>query len=192
MPIRLRVELTLLLISETGTLILNRTILGRHRGFTLWEMLIVVIIITVSISVILLSTSLGRDSNDLKVLGSDMSKLIQLLYQEAIFENRNFAISLKHDGYQVLEYDGQTWILSDQSLFRKIKMNETQASTLVIDNLIVKSVDEEELIAHILILASGEMTQFEWTINDETTKKTIVLEGDLLGKIRMEGPTPQL
>lgn len=155
-------------------------------------MLIVVIIITVSISVILLSTSLGRDSNDLKVLGSDMSKLIQLLYQEAIFENRNFAISLKHDGYQVLEYDGQTWILSDQSLFRKIKMNETQASTLVIDNLIVKSVDEEELIAHILILASGEMTQFEWTINDETTKKTIVLEGDLLGKIRMEGPTPQL
>jgi hypothetical protein len=155
-------------------------------------MLIVVIIITVSISVILLSSSLGRDSNDLKVLGSDMNKLMQLLYQEAIFENRNFAISLKHDGYQVLEYDGQGWNESDQSLFRKIKFNETQTSILVVENLTVKSVAQEELIPHILILASGEMTSFEWTINDEATKNTIVLEGDLLGKIQMEGPTPQL
>jgi hypothetical protein len=155
-------------------------------------MLIVVIIITVSTSVILLSTSFGRDSNDLKVLGSDMSKLMQLLYQEAIFENRNFAISLKHDGYQILEYDGQAWNESNQSLFRKIKLNKAQISTLVVENLAVKSVDKEELIPHVLILASGEMTPFEWTINDETTKNSIVLEGDLLGKIRMEGPMPQL
>jgi hypothetical protein len=155
-------------------------------------MLIVVIIIAVSTSVILLSTSFGRDSNDLKVLGSDMSKLMQLLYQEAIFENRNFAISLKHDGYQILEYDGQAWNESNQSLFRKIKLNKAQISTLVVENLAVKSVDKEELIPHVLILASGEMTPFEWTINDETTKNSIVLEGDLLGKIRMEGPMPQL
>jgi general secretion pathway protein H len=189
---QLRVAQTLLLISETGTLILNNACLRRHRGFTLWEMLIVVIIISVSTSVILLSTSLGRDSNDLKVLGSDMSKLIQLLYQEAIFENRNFAISLKHDGYRVLEYDGQSWTKSDQTLFRRIKLNEFQSSALVVENLAVISVDEEELIPHILILASGEMTPFEWTIIDEATKNIIVLEGDLLGKIRMEGPTPQL
>jgi hypothetical protein len=155
-------------------------------------MLIVVIIISVSITVILMSTSFQRDSEDLKVLGSDMSKLIQLLYQEAIFENRNFAISLKHDGYQLLEYDGQAWNELDQVLFRRIKLNEAQESILVVESLAVKSVDQEELIPHILILASGEMTSFEWTINDETTKNSIVLEGNLLGKIRMEGPTPQL
>jgi hypothetical protein len=139
-----------------------------------------------------MSTSFQRDSEDLKVLGSDMSKLIQLLYQEAIFENRNFAISLKHDGYQLLEYDGQAWNELDQVLFRRIKLSEAQESILVVESLAVKSVDQEELIPHILILASGEMTSFEWTINDETTKNSIVLEGNLLGKIRMEGPTPQL
>jgi hypothetical protein len=155
-------------------------------------MIIVVIIITVSTSVILLSTSLGRDSNDLKVLGSDMSKLVQLLYQEAIFENRNFAISLNHNGYQVLEYNGQSWDASAPSLFRKIKLNESQGSTLVVENLVVKSVDKEELIPHILILASGEMTPFEWTINDKATKSAIILMGDLLGTVQMEGPTPQL
>jgi hypothetical protein len=92
----------------------------------------------------------------------------------------------------VLEYDGQSWIKSDQTLFRRIKLNEFQSSALVVENLAVTSVDEEELIPHILILASGEMTPFEWTIIDETTKNIIVLEGNLLGTIRMEGPTPQL
>jgi len=186
------VEQTLPLISETGTLTLNRFHSGRHGGFTLWEMLIVVIIITVSTSVILLSSSLGRDSNELKVLGSDMSKLVQLLYQEAIFENRNFAISLNHVGYQVLEYNGQSWDASDQSLFRKIRLNESQVSTLVVESLVVKSVDKEELTPHILILASGEMSPFEWTIKDKPTKSAIILMGDLLGRVQMEGPTPQL
>ena len=184
-------EKILLLILETGTLIHNQSSARRHCGFTLWEMLIVVVIITVSISVILLSTSLGRESNDLKVLGSDMSKLMQLLYQEAIFENRNFAISLNNAGYQVLEYNGRSWDVSDQSLFRKIQLNETQTSTLVVENLVVKSVTKKQLIPHILILSSGEMTPFEWTINDETTKNSVVLEGNLLGKVQMEGPTPQ-
>jgi hypothetical protein len=57
---------------------------------------------------------------------------------------------------------------------------------------VVKSVDKEELIPHILILASGEMTPFEWTINDKATKSAIILMGDLLGTVQMEGPTPQL
>ena len=180
------------LISGTGILILNKANSKLCRGFTLWEMLIVVIIITVSISVILLSSSLSRNSDDLKVLGSDMSKLMQLLYQEAIFENRNFAISLKHDGYKILEYDGQSLSELDQSLFRRIKLNETQSSELVVDNKTVTSVDEEEMEPHIWILASGEMSTFEWTINDEASKQTIVIQGNLLGKIRMSGPTPQL
>lgn len=175
-------------ILETGTLILKKN----NRGFTLWEILIVVIIITVSISVILLSTSLGRNSDDLKVLGSDMSKLIQLLYQEAIFENRNFAISLKHEGYKVLEYDGQEWNVLDQTLFRRITLSDAQSSELTVDKLVIQSVDDDEMEPHIRIMASGEMTPFEWTINDEAAKTTITLQGNFLGKIRMNGPTPQL
>lgn len=179
------------LISETGILIPKKANSWFNRGFTLWEMLIVVIIISVSVGVTLLSTSLRQGSDDLKVLGSDMSKLMQLLYQEAIFENRNFAISLKHDGYSIIEYDGRAWNVLDQSLFRKIRLNEAQESELLVENKPVSSVDEEEMTPHILILASGEMTAFEWTIDDNASNTTIVLQGDLLGKIRMSGPTPQ-
>lgn len=188
---RPRAALARRLISVTGILIPKNSIRRHSNGFTLWEVLIVVIIISVSISVILLSSSLQRDAGDLKTLGSDISKLMQLLYQEAIFENRNFAITLTQSGYKVLEYDGQSWHESDQSLFRKIRLNAAQASTLVIDNLVIAAVGEAEMTPHILILSSGEMTPFEWTIKDNEARAAIVLQGDLPGKIRMTGPIPQ-
>jgi prepilin-type N-terminal cleavage/methylation domain-containing protein len=82
---------------------------GTADGFTLWEILVVVIIVTISVSAILFSTSFSNDSSDLKILGKDLSKTMRLLYQEAIFENKNYAISLNHQGFSVLEYDGQDW-----------------------------------------------------------------------------------
>jgi prepilin-type N-terminal cleavage/methylation domain-containing protein len=161
------------------------------RGFTLFEILVVVIIVSITVSAVLLSTNLGSDSNDLKVLGKDLSKLIHLLYQEAIFENRNYAISLHHQGFKVLEYDGEDWVVADQSFFRKVKLSESQSSNLIVENFIVQSVDQDDLIPHILILSSGEMSAFEWSIDDSDSNANITIQGDLLGKILMSGPIPQ-
>ena len=109
-------------ISVTGTSIPRSLFPGSAQGFTLWEILVVVIIVTISVSAILFSTSLTRGSDDLKILGSDLSKTMRLLYQEAIFENKNFAISINHRGFSVLEYDGEDWNESGQSFFRKLKL----------------------------------------------------------------------
>ena len=82
-------------ISVTGTLIHNiwpdvrksqRAISpGSEKGFTLFEIIVVVIIVTISASAILFSTSFISGSSDLKILGNDLSKTMRLLYQEAIF-----------------------------------------------------------------------------------------------------------
>jgi general secretion pathway protein H len=161
------------------------------RGFTLFEILVVVIIVSITVSAVLLSTNLGSDSQNLKVLGKDLSKLIRLLYQEAIFENRNYAISLHHQGFKVLEYNGEDWVVADQSFFRKVKLSESQSSDLIVENYVVKSVDQDDLIPHILILSSGEMSPFEWSIDDSDARASITIQGDLLGNILMTGPVPQ-
>lgn len=164
--------------------------LRRARGFTLWEILVVVIIVTISVSAILFSTSFGSGSNELKVLGSDLSKTIRLLYQEAIFENKNFAISINHQGFKVLEYDGQDWAEAKQSFFRKVKLNESQISNLVIENLVIESVDPADPVPHILILSSGEMTPFEWEIRDKEARASITIFGDFLGNVLTNDPVP--
>ena len=162
-----------------------------EQGFTLWEILVVVIIITISVSAILFSTSFATRSGDLKVLGNDLGKTLRLLYQEAIFENRNFAISLKHAGFRVLEYDGEDWSETRQGFLRRVKLNPEQRSKLLIEELVVKSVAEEDPVPHILILSSGEMTAFEWHINDTESKSSITIYGDFLGNILVNDPVPQ-
>ena len=188
-------------ISVTGTLIrknFSNLMVSRvanplksAKGFTLFEIIVVVIIVTISVSAILFSTSFISGSSDLKILGNDLSKTMRLLYQEAIFESKNYAISINHQGFKVLEYDGQNWTESTQSFYRKVKFNESQQSTLIIENLVVESVEQNNPLPHILILSSGEMTPFEWQILDSDTKSSITISGDFLGNILASDPAPQ-
>ena len=164
---------------------------GSERGFTLWEVLVVVIIVTISVSVILLSTSFTSGSGNLKLLGNDLGKTMRLLYQEAIFENKNYAISLNQQGFSVLEYDGENWAASKQSFFRKLKFSESQQSQLLIEELVVKLANADDPIPHILILSSGEMTTFEWNIIDSNARASITISGDFLGNILVNEPIPR-
>ena len=164
---------------------------GSERGFTLWELLVVVIIVTISVSAILLSASFTSGSGNLKLLGNDLGKTLRLLYQEAIFENKNYAISLNQQGFSVLEYDGENWATSKQSFFRKLKFSESQQSQLLIEELVVKLANADDPIPHILILSSGEMTTFEWNIIDSDAHASITISGDFLGNILVNEPIPQ-
>lgn len=176
-------------ILETGISTPDKR-LSVQRGFTLFEILVVVIIVVITVSAIIFSTTLSRGDNDLKLLGNDLSKMIHLLYQEAIFENRNYAISLNPHDFNVLEYNGEDWTISEQSFFRKIKLGESRESSLTVDDLDVSVVDPSSKAPHILILSSGEMTSFEWQIIDRNLDSKIILQGDLLGNVLMLGPVP--
>ncbi len=163
---------------------------GRQRGFTLWELLIVVAIVAITISMVQLSVGLGDDTRDLKRVGKDLGKMFHLLNQEAVFESRNYAISVQERGFLVLEYDGASWVPTGQKFFTRIKLTDSQRSELLLDDLVVDISPTTEPPPHILILSSGEMTPFEWRIRDDATRSGIVLEGNPLGGVLMTGPEP--
>ena len=161
-----------------------------QRGFTLLELLVVVAIVGITVSMLQLSIGLGDNERDLKRLGKDLGKLFHLLNQEAVFENRNYAISVQEEGFLVLEFNGEGWDPSDQSFFKKIKLNKSQQSLLIIEDLVVNIKPRKDPQPHILILSSGEMTPFEWRISDQDTRSEIVLQGNILGSVLMTGPEP--
>jgi len=161
-----------------------------QRGFTLWELLIVVAIITITVSMLQLSSGLGDKNRDIKQLGKDLGKLIHLLAQEAVFENRNYALSVYDDGFYVLEFDGEQWSRSKQTFLNRIKMSKNQRSRLIIDNKDVDTRKHDPPRPQILILSSGEMTTFEWRIRDRNSRSEILLQGNLLGSVMITGPEP--
>ena len=161
-----------------------------QRGFTLWELLVVVAIVAITVSMMQLSIGLGDSDREFKRLGKDLGKLFHLLTQEAVFENRNYAISVHEEGFLVLEFNGENWDPSEQSFFRKIKLNKSQRSLLIINDLVVNTKNTNDPQPHILILSSGEMTPFEWHISDRDTQTGIVLQGNLVGSVLMTGPEP--
>ena len=161
-----------------------------QRGFTLWELLIVVAIVAITISMVQLSVGLSDETRDLKSVGKSLGKLFHLLSQEAVFESRNYAISVQEKGFIVLEFNEGNWAPVDDSFFRKIKMTETQISELVMEDKVIDVSSETDPQPHILILASGEMTPFEWRILDSLSHSGIMLQGNVLGKVLMIGPEP--
>ena len=179
-------------ISVTG--ISTRKQILRHgqpqRGFTLWELLIVVAIIAITISVVQLSVGLSDETRDLKRVGKDLGKLFHLLNQEAVFESRNYAVSVQEKGFLVLEFNEGKWLPTAETFFTRIKMTESQRSQLIIEELVIDISTNTKPEPHILILSSGEMTPFEWRISDRSTRSGIVLQGNVLGGVLMVGPEP--
>ena len=150
----------------------------------------VVAIVAITFSLIQLAPGLGDENRELKQVGKDLGKMFRLLNQEAVFENRNYAISVRDDGFLVLEYADGDWSQSEDLFFKRIKLTESQSSKLIIEDQIVDTSSKRTPEPHILILSSGEMTPFEWHIDDNRTQAGIVLQGNLLGSVLMTGPEP--
>ncbi len=179
-------------ISATGISIRKR--LQRHgpwqAGFTLFELLVVVAIVAITISVVQLAPGLSDETRDLKRVGKELGKLFYLLNQEAVFESRNYAISVQDKGFVVLEYNDGKWLKAPDTFFDKVKLAESQSSQLIIENQVIDISEKTTPEPHILILSSGEMTPFEWRISDAATRSGILLQGNLLGGVLMTGPEP--
>lgn len=164
----------------------------RQHGFTILEILVVVAVISIIASTILLSTDFSRSQNDLKKHATNLSKTLQLLMQEAILEDRNFALTIAPGSYAVLEYNGEKWLPSEDLFIKKLQRKYDYEDELTVDQVILKIHKTDPPEPQILILASGEMTVFQWDIIDHDNNLRVRLNSSLLGKITMQGPAESL
>jgi general secretion pathway protein H len=159
------------------------------RGFTILEILVVVAVISIAVSTILLNFSINRPDDALKEHTTRVGKTLQMLMQEAILDDRNFAVSLLPQAFLILEYNGETWVQTEDVFLKGLAREHGYDDELVIDNAVVAIEKTTPPKPHILILSSGEMTPFQWDISDAENRLRMRLQSDLLGRIVMQGPT---
>jgi general secretion pathway protein H len=159
----------------------------RHQaGFTLLEILVVLILLGIILSVAVLSTGGGKE-RELEQEVQRMVRLIQLAKEEAILNRFELAVKFSPNAYEFLRQEGENWLpYSDHRLFYQRNLGEEYELRLLQDGISVSLLEEDA--GRILLLSSGEMTPFELYIGLFNSELRYHVIGNALGEITVEHP----
>ena len=174
----------------------------RSAGFTLLELMVVLVLIGIIFSFAVLS--LGGDSiADLMEQESRrLATLLELAGDEAVLRGEELAVNFTEDGYEFLVLLNNNWQAPDDDpLLKAYKMPaeielrlEVEGEPPELNNLAGASDDDkdageddsESLIPQVFILSSGEMTPFSVTFMSLQSNYRYHLDVSLLGKVSRE------
>ena len=180
--------------ATTQTSARPRSINDNSAGFTLVEILVVVVIMAVVISLAVLSLNVtGRDSQ-LDDETRRIEGLVGLLHERALLEGRDFGMRIEPAGYEFVAYDTRRdrWLTMDQeSEYRHRDLPKGVTFQLQMDAQVVVlkaidrnlSTDKAPAGPQVAIAASGEGTPFKLTLIREQTQAQATVTGDALGKL---------
>jgi len=179
-------------------------------GFTLLELLVVVVIIAIIVSMAVLSIGLVDDDHGMRTEAQRFASLVQLAQEEAMLQGREFGLEVMSTSYRFVEFDAFTnqWqTIPDDELLRQRKLPEQlefdlflEGKRVVLDDdpaeLVDKDADDEDArdrmtgtlknyVPHLLIFSSGDVTPFELSIRHAPSNRSVAIEGDLLGAIEV-------
>jgi general secretion pathway protein H len=166
----------------------------RSKGFTLVEILVVVVIMAIVISFAVLSIgTTGRDPQ-LDQESRRIEGLIGLLHERALLEGRDFGLRIEPTAYEFVVYDSRRdrWSsLSQESEYRRRVLPKGVSFQLELDSQIVvikpidRSFSSDEALPgpQVAIAASGEGTPFRLTLLRDGTAAKASVGGDALGKV---------
>ena len=179
----------------------------RMRGFTLIEILVVVMIVAIVASVAVLSLGVVGDDRELRDEGRRLASLIEVAMDESMLQGREYGIEFMIDAYRFVEFDtlSNRWgeIFGDETL-RMRRLPEGAEFDLFVDDQRVElefepsrlQTDEDRndednepaddvdgYVPHLLIFSSGDLTPFELHLYRDFDDQRVVLQGDFVGNI---------
>lgn len=159
------------------------------RGFTLIEVLVVVLIIGITLSFAVLTVSSGEDEL-VETEARRFAALVKLAGEEAVLRSQELAVEVQRSGYRFARSDAGKWVpLEDDRLLRARELPpEIVIEGLLNGEPIPFELLEEGDTPRIFLLSSGEMTPFELEFKLDFGASYGV-SGDFTGKIDFLGRT---
>jgi len=168
-----------------------------QRGFTLIEVMLVVLLIGLASTIVLMTVDDSGQKKLVKREGQKLAALAGIALDKAVLSGRDFGMVFNRDKYHFVELIEQRWqpaqddVLKEQK-FKNIAMSaeidgfkwlpdqkDYSSSALFSEREIDEELDEKEKphIPQLLILSSGEMTPF---------RLTLILDGEKIGDLRSD------
>ena len=176
----------------------------RQSGFTLIEILVVVIIVATISAIALMSIGLVGDDRELSTERKRLAALIEMVQDEAMMQGREFGLELMNSTYRFVEFDPFTaqWseVLGDD-LLRLRELPEGMEFELYIEDKRVvlqrdpqqfedpdettMSLNTETYAPHIFVFSSGESTAYEIFLRRPMNDQQLAMRGNVLGEIEL-------
>lgn len=174
----------------------------KQLGFTLIEILVVVIIVATISGIALMSIGLIGDDRELDTERQRLASLVETAQDEATMQGREFGLELMTSTYRFVEFDpfSSRWSeIPGDELFRLRQLPEGMEFELYVeDKRVVLANDPkqfedpdddsvsmvaEQYAPHIFVFSSGESTAYEIRLKRPLNDQQLVMRGDILGEI---------
>ncbi len=138
----------------------------RQHGFTLIEVLVVMLIIGLMLGFVTLSVSTGGAERQGEEEARRLAALVELGRQEAVLRYQELAIEFRPDSYRFLRLDEDKWTaMEDDELLRQRELPAGITLSLAVDGEPVKlEAKPEEPMPQLFLLSSGEASPFVVTL----------------------------
>ncbi|MEW6353107.1 MAG: type II secretion system minor pseudopilin GspH [Pseudomonadota bacterium] len=150
----------------------------RGEGFTLLELLVVVLIIGITLSFAVLSINNRSRAQTLGEEAQRFAARLTLASQEAVLNSREMALQLTDDGYEFLVLDQNEWrTLENDEVLRPRRLPEGIRLQLTLEGADVaqdqSEGDDEQAAPRVYLLSSGEITPFAAQLLDDEHRYSV-------------------
>ncbi len=159
------------------------------KGFTLIEIMVVIVIIGVILSFATLSVGDGGQARQLEQEAQRLASLLKLASQESIMQSKEMGVFFETDSYQFSVWHEQKWqtFMAREDIFRPRRLPVGMQIEFHLEGEPIHLNDTKTGTPQLLLLSSGEITPFEVifiTESDDTLRYQ--LTGTAIGEMSIQ------
>ena len=181
-------------ISATGIWTRRPPVRRIGAGFSLIELLVVVVIIGIFAGAAVLSLGIVGNDREIEREVFRLRTLLDLLSEEAVLQNRDYGVQFSETGYRFYIYDNETFLwfepandrfLSERALEYPINLGLTLEDREITLDITFEDDEVDEPEPQVIVLASGEMTPFDVSFYRELNGGQFHLSAEINGTLEV-------